>query len=49
MFTHAMDFSQEQFEKIDSKTFFYKLIERFVNKEFGNPWEPPFKRIYGTQ
>jgi len=38
-----------KFEKHDSKTFFYKLIEGFVNKGFGNPWEPPFNIIYGTQ
>ncbi len=38
-----------KFEKVDSKTFIYKLIERFVNKVFGYPWEPPSNRIYGTQ
>jgi hypothetical protein len=47
-----------KFEKVDSKTFpyklipkyfLYKLIERFVDGGFGNPWEPPFNRIYGTQ
>jgi hypothetical protein len=36
-------------EKADSKTLFYKLIERFVKGGFGNPWEPPFNKIYGTQ
>jgi hypothetical protein len=34
-----------KFEKIDSKTFFYKLIEGFVNGGFGNPWEPPINSI----
>ncbi len=38
-----------KFEKIDFKTFLYKLIEGFVNEGFGNPWEPPFNKIYGTQ
>ncbi len=35
-----------KFEKIDSKTFFYKLIEGFVNGGFGNPWEPPINSIW---
>ncbi len=29
-----------KFEKANSKTFFYKLIERLVDRRFGNPWEP---------
>jgi len=37
-----------KFEKVNSKTFFYKLIEGFVNEGFGNPWEPPINKIYGT-
>ncbi len=37
-----------KFEKIDSRTFFYKLIEGFINRGFGNSWEPPFNKIYGT-
>ncbi len=36
-----------EFGKVDPKTFFYKLIEGFVNRGFGNPWEPPFNKIYG--
>jgi hypothetical protein len=48
MFTHALNFLQEQasLKKINSITFFYELI---VNEGFGNPWEPPFNIIYGTQ
>jgi hypothetical protein len=50
MFTHAKDFSKmNKFEKVDSKTFLYKLIEGFVDIRFGNPWEPPFNRIYGMR
>jgi hypothetical protein len=37
-----------KFEKIDSRTFFYKIIERFVDGGINNPWELPFNRIYGT-
>ncbi len=37
-----------KFEKANSKTFFYKLIKRFVNKGFSNPWGPPINKIYGT-
>jgi hypothetical protein len=37
-----------KFEKADSRTFIYKLIERFFDEGFGNPWEPPFNRIYET-
>jgi len=36
-------------EKVDSKTFFNKIIEGFANGGFDNPWEPPFNRIYGTE
>ncbi len=38
-----------KFEKIDSRTFFYKLIKRFVNGGISNLWELPFNRIYGTK
>jgi hypothetical protein len=37
-----------KFEKANSKTFFYKLIKRFIDEGFDNPWELPFNRIYGT-
>jgi hypothetical protein len=37
-----------KFEKVDSKTCFYKLIEGFVNRGFSNPWEPFVNKIYGT-
>jgi hypothetical protein len=37
-----------KFEKIDYKTFFYKLIEGFVDEGFGDPWEPPINKIYET-
>jgi len=37
-----------KFEKVGSRTFFYKLIEEFVDGGFGNSWEPPFNRIYGA-
>jgi hypothetical protein len=37
-----------KFEKANSRTFLYKLIKRFIDKGFGNPWEPPFNKIYGT-
>jgi hypothetical protein len=50
MFTHAMDFFQEwaSLKNPIPKTFCYKLIEGFVDRRFGNPWEPPFNIIYGT-
>ncbi len=38
-----------KFEKIDSRTFFYELIKRFVNGGISNLWELPFNRIYGTK
>jgi hypothetical protein len=38
----------DKFEKLDSKTFVYKLIDGFVNGRFVNPSEPPFNRIYGA-
>jgi hypothetical protein len=38
-----------KFEKVDSKTFFHKLIKGFVNRRFGNLWKPPINKIYGTQ
>jgi hypothetical protein len=37
-----------KFQKIDSKTFFHKLIKGFVNEGFGNPWQLPINRIYET-
>jgi hypothetical protein len=51
MFTHAMDFFQEwaSLKKLTPKHFFCKLIEGFVKGGFGNPWELPFNKIYGTQ
>ncbi len=41
MFTHAMDFlhMQCEFKEVNSKAFFHKLIERFVNKRLANTWE----------
>jgi hypothetical protein len=37
-----------KFEKVDSRTFFHKLIKGFVDGGFGNLWKPPINRIYGT-
>jgi hypothetical protein len=38
-----------KFEKVNSWTFFHKLIKGFVDKGFGNPWKPPINKTYGTQ
>jgi hypothetical protein len=51
MFTHAMDFFKDlqrmcEFKKIDSKAFFHKLIERFVNKRLANTWEFAIHKIH---
>jgi hypothetical protein len=37
-----------KFENTDFRTFFYELIEGFVDGGFGNPWEPLFNIIYAT-
>jgi hypothetical protein len=37
-----------EFEKADSKTFFHKLIQLFVNKGFGNYWQLAINRIHKT-
>ncbi len=37
-----------EFEETDSKTIFYKLVERFVDKGFGNVWQLAFKKILET-
>jgi hypothetical protein len=50
MFTHAMDYSKNgEYEKSDSKTFFYKLVEQFVERGFGNTWQLVVNRIHETQ
>jgi hypothetical protein len=47
MFTHAMEFFKEcEFKKVDSKAFFHKLIERFVNKRLVNTWEFIIHKIH---
>lgn len=37
-----------EFEEVDFKTFFHKLIQWFVNKGFGNYWQLVFNRIHET-
>jgi hypothetical protein len=37
-----------EFEEIDSRTIFYKLVERFVNKRFGNVWQLVLNKIHET-
>ncbi len=37
-----------KFEKVNSRTFFHKLIKGFVDGGFGNLWKPPINIIYGT-
>ncbi len=32
-----------KFEKAGFKTFFHKLIKRFIDKGFGNPWKPSYQ------
>jgi hypothetical protein len=49
MSTHGFFLRTAKFEKINPRTFFYKLIEGFVNEGFSNLWEPPMNKIYGTQ
>jgi hypothetical protein len=34
-----------KFEETNSKTFFYKPLEQFVNKGFGNAWQLALNRI----
>jgi hypothetical protein len=38
-----------QYEKANSKTFFYKFVERFFDKGFGNAWQLVVNKIYETQ
>jgi hypothetical protein len=38
-----------KFEKADSRAFFHNLIGGFVDRRFGNPWEPSIKKIYRTK
>jgi hypothetical protein len=38
-----------KFEKTGSKTFFPKLIKKFVNTIFANPRKPLINIIYGTE
>jgi hypothetical protein len=35
-------------EKANSRAFFHTLIERFVNRRFGNPWQLPINKIHET-
>jgi len=37
-----------EFEETNSKTIFYKLVEQFVNKEFGNVWQLALNKIHET-
>jgi len=50
MFTHAMDFFKEhvKFEKIVSKTFFYKPLEQFVDRRCGNAWQLALNKVHET-
>jgi hypothetical protein len=50
MFTHAMDFFKERvkFEKIVSKTFFYKPLEQFVDRRCGNAWQLTLNKVHET-
>jgi hypothetical protein len=38
-----------KFEKANSRAFFHNLIEGFVDRGFGNPWEPSINKIYRTK
>jgi hypothetical protein len=38
-----------EFEKANSRTFFYKLTEQFVHRGFGNPWQLAINKIHETQ
>jgi hypothetical protein len=38
-----------KFEMVNSKTHFHKLIERFVDRRVGNPWELAINKIHETQ
>jgi hypothetical protein len=50
MFTHAMDFFKEhEFEEANFRTFFYKLVEQFVDKGFGNDWQLAINIIHQIQ
>jgi hypothetical protein len=37
-----------KFEEADSRTFFLKLIQQFVDGWFGNLWQLDINRIYET-
>jgi hypothetical protein len=45
MFTHAMDFFQEcaSLKKLILEHLLTNLLNWFVNKGFGFPWQPPIK------
>ncbi len=38
-----------KFEMVNSRTLFHKLIERFVDRRVGNPWQLAINRIHETQ
>ncbi len=46
---HAFFFKTHKFEKANSKTFFHKFTQQFVNREFSNPWELAFNKILETR
>jgi len=50
MLTHAMDLFKEcmSLKKLIPKIFFYKLVEQFINKGFGNVWQLALKKIHET-
>jgi hypothetical protein len=35
-----------EFEEANSKTFFHKLITRFVKERFGNHWQPIINKTF---
>jgi hypothetical protein len=51
MFTDVMDFFKERvrFEKPNSITSFYKLVERFVDRGLGNTWQFVVNKIHEIQ
>jgi hypothetical protein len=38
-----------EFQKVNSITFFQKLTEQFMDKRFGNPWQPVSTKFWKPQ
>ncbi len=45
---HELKIIMHKFEKVDSRTFFHKFTQRFIDRGFSIPWKPAINRILET-